>query len=124
MNGHPEIMHGGIVASILDEAMGMLQAANHERKHMLRVGAGLAQGETSPHGLGSFTVELKIKYLKPVRTPGSLMVTARYVRQEGRKKWIFAELKQHESHGEDGYGEEVVCATGEALFVVPKSSRL
>ncbi|KAK4539982.1 hypothetical protein LTR36_009880 [Oleoguttula mirabilis] len=125
MNGHPQIMHGGIVASILDEGMGVLQSANHEREHLVNVGKGLAQGELPPHGIGSFTVELKIRYLKPVRTPGSLVVTARYVRREGsRKEWIYAEVKQHETHGEDDDGEEIVCATGEALFVQPKASRL
>ena len=124
MNGHPQIMHGGIVATILDEAMGMLQSVNHERDHMLKVGAGMAQGELPPHGLGTFTVELKVTYLRPVRTPGSLVVTARDVRRVGRKDWISAEVKQHESHGEDDYGEEVLCATGEALFVEPKASRL
>ncbi|KAK5125540.1 hypothetical protein LTR85_000651 [Meristemomyces frigidus] len=124
MNGHPHIMHGGIVASILDEAMGVLQSANHERDHLLKVGKGLAQGELPPHGIGTFTVELKIKYLKPVRTPGSLVVTAKYVKREGRKEWIYAEVKQHESHGEDDDGEEVVCATGEALFIEPRATRL
>lgn len=124
MNGHPQILHGGIVASIVDEGMGILQSANHERDHLLKVGKGLAQGELPPHGIGTFTVELKIKYLKPVRTPGSLMVTARYVKREGRKEWIYAEVKQHEAHGEDDDGEEVMCATGEALFVTPKASRL
>lgn len=124
MNGHADIMHGGIVASILDEAMGILQSSNHERDHLTRVGKGLAQGELPPHGIGTFTVELKIRYLKPVRTPGSLMVVARYVKRQGRKEWIHAEVKQYLDHGEDDDGEEVVCATGEAIFVEPKASKL
>ncbi|KAK5135936.1 hypothetical protein LTR08_004394 [Meristemomyces frigidus] len=124
MNGHPGILHGGIVASILDEAMGILQSANHEREHLRKVGTGSAQGELPTHGIGTFTVELKTRFLKPVRTPGSLVVTARYVRREGRKEWICAEVKQHESFGEDDYGEVVVCATAEGLFVEPKGSRL
>lgn len=123
MNGHPQIMHGGIVASILDEGMGILQNANHERDHFLAVGKGLAQGELPPHGINSFTVELKVKYLKPVQTPGSLVCTARYVKREGRKEWIYAEVKQHVAHGEDD-DEEIVCATGEALFVEPRGSRI
>jgi len=124
MNGHPSILHGGIVASILDEAMGILQTVNHERDHLLRVGKGLAEGELPPHGIGAFTVELKVRFRAPVRTPGSLVVTARYVRREGRKEWIYAEVTQHLGPGGDDDGEEVVCATGEALFVQPKSSKL
>lgn len=124
MNGHPAIMHGGIVASIIDEAMGILQTANHERNHLLAVGKGLAQGELPEHGIGSFTAELKIKYLKPVQTPGALIVTARYTKKEGRKEWIYAEIRQRHGAEEDYDGDEVVCATGEALFIEPKQSRL
>ncbi|TKA77219.1 hypothetical protein B0A55_02574 [Friedmanniomyces simplex] len=124
MNGHPNILHGGIVASILDEAMGILQSVNHERDHMTKVGKGLAQGELPPQGFGSFTANLEIKYLKPVHTPDSLLVTARYSKREGRKEWIHAKIKQHVSHGEDDYGEEIVCATGDALFVEPRASKL
>ncbi|TKA28860.1 hypothetical protein B0A50_03271 [Salinomyces thailandicus] len=123
LNGHPAILHGGMVAAILDESMGILQSANHERGHLLRVGKGLAQGELPPHGLGSFTAYLNVRYLKPVQTPGSLVCTARYTRQEGRKEWIEAVVKQFVAHGEDE-SEEVVCAIGEALFVEPKGSRL
>ncbi|KAK3639887.1 hypothetical protein LTR56_010223 [Elasticomyces elasticus] len=120
MNGHPGILHGGIVASVLDEAMGILQNVNQERDHLRRVGKGLAQGEIAPLSLGSFTATLDIKYLKPVHTPDSLLVTARYTKRDGRKEWIHAEIKQHLSHGEDDYGEEIVCATGDALFIEPK----
>ncbi|KAK1050686.1 hypothetical protein LTR74_017001 [Friedmanniomyces endolithicus] len=107
MNGHPNILHGGIVASIIDEAMGILQSVNHERDHMTKVGKGLAHGESPPQAFGSFTATLHIKYLKPVHTPDSLLVTARYTKREGRKEWIHAEVKQHHSHGEDDYGEQV-----------------
>ncbi|KAK3116161.1 hypothetical protein LTR53_003770 [Teratosphaeriaceae sp. CCFEE 6253] len=124
MNGHPAILHGGIVASIIDEAMGILQSVNHERDHMAKVGTGHVQGELPPEGFGSFTATLNLKYLKPVRTPDSVLVTARYMKREGRKEWIYAEIKQHVSHGEDDYGEEIVCATGEALFIKPKDSKL
>ena len=124
MNGHPNILHGGIVASIIDEGMGILQSVNHERDHLARVGKGLAQGELPPQGFGSFTAELTVKYLKPVHTPDSVLVTARYTKREGRKEWIHAEIKQHISHGEDDYGEEIVCATGDALFIEPRASKM
>ena len=123
MNGHPGIMHGGIVASVLDESMGTLQAANHERNHLKAVGKGLAQGELPPFGAGSFTAEFKIRYLRPIQTPGSLICTARYIKRDGRKEWIYAEIKQRDNVGEDFYGEEVVCAIGEGLFIEAKRKK-
>lgn len=120
MNGHPRIMHGGIVAAIIDEAMGILQSVNHERNHLLNVEKGLAQGQHPPQGFGTFTAELKIRYLKPVRTPGCLVAVARYTKKEGRKEWIYAEVRQHLVVDGNTGEEEVVCATGEALFITPK----
>lgn len=120
MNGHPQTMHGGIVASVIDEAMGILQSSNKERDHMLAVGRGHAEGELPPSGYSWYTAELKIRYLKPVLTPAPLICTARYTKRDGRKEWIVAELKQRVGVTEDYDGDEVVCATGEALFIQPK----
>ena len=110
----------GIIASILDEAMGILQAINHERDHLAKVGKGMAEGELPPQNYNSFTAELKVRYLKPVHTPGALVATARYQKIDGRKEWIYSEIKQREGLDEDYDGEEIVCATGEALFIEPK----
>ncbi|KAK5166312.1 uncharacterized protein LTR77_008573 [Saxophila tyrrhenica] len=120
VNGHPRIMHGGIVATIIDEGMGILQSANWERDHMSEVATGRAEGELPPEGYSFFTAELKIRYLKPVATQAPLIVSARYVKREGRKEWIVAEVKQRVGADEDYYGDEIVCATGEALFIRPK----
>lgn len=122
ISGHINVMHGGVVATILDEGMGILQAANYERDHMSAVGQGKALGEL-PENPASYTAEMKIKYLQPVHTPGALMVTARYLKREGRKEWLYAEIKQREGIDEDYDGDEVVCATAEALFVEPKPRR-
>lgn len=124
VNGHPKTMHGGLVASIIDEGMGILQNVNVERDHMVKVSKGYAEGELPPEGGYSFyTAELKIKYLKPVLTPAPLICTARYQKREGRKEWIFAEIKQRIGADEDYDGDEVVCATGEALFISPKPKK-
>ena len=100
--------------------MGIIQAINWERKHMAKVAKGHAEGE-SPVSYNSYTAELKIKYLKPVLTPGALIVTAKYVKIDGRKEWIHAEIKQRDGAGEDHEGDEILCATGEGLFIQPKS---
>lgn len=54
-------MHGGMVATLLDEAMG------------------------SVAGISTFTAFLNITYKKPVPTPGVMMCRARVTRREGRK---------------------------------------
>lgn len=121
LNGHVGILHGGIVASILDEAMGTLQMANSERTHLLAVGKGYKEGELPDPTATSFTAFLNVTYVSPVRTPGPLVVVAKYVKREGRKEWIEAEIKQREGAGEDDEGVEVVRARGEALMVTPRS---
>lgn len=123
MNGHPNTLHGGVVAALLDEGMGWLQSANNERKHLAAVAKGRAHGEMPPVGVPSYTAELKIRYLRPVQTPGALIVTAKYVKREGRKEWINAEIKQREGMTDDYDGDEVVCATAEALFIEPKPKK-
>ncbi|KAH9822748.1 putative Xaa-Pro aminopeptidase P [Teratosphaeria destructans] len=121
LNGHPDIMHGGIVATVIDESMGILGNANQERRHLLRVQKGEAQGELPPPQTGTFTAFLHVNYLAPVQTPGAIVVTARYTKRQGdRKEWIEAVIKQHIPTGDDDYGEEIVCAKAEALFVKPK----
>lgn len=115
MDGHPGILHGGIVASLLDEGMGILQAVNYERA------LGMKEGEGASSVLGSFTAFLNIRYLQPVRTSRAAVVVARFRKREGRKDWIDAEVRQCES-GEDG--AVVICARADALFVVPRVKKL
>ncbi|KAK4501259.1 hypothetical protein PRZ48_007066 [Zasmidium cellare] len=120
MNGHPDTLHGGITAMMIDEGCGIYQNVNREREHLLRVKRGLAEGELPPGGESSYTGELKVRYERPIRTPGAVVVRARRVKREGRKEWILAEVRQAVGGGEDEDGEEVVCARGEALFIVPR----
>jgi acyl-coenzyme A thioesterase PaaI-like protein len=124
LDGHPGISHGGIVASLLDEAMGLLQFVNPERDHFRAVGRGQAEGERPATGLGSFTAYLNIKYLRPVRTGAAVQVVAWYVKREGRKSFVQAEIRQGTPGGEDDCGEVLVCASAEALFVVPRASKV
>ncbi|KAJ9631720.1 hypothetical protein H2203_000120 [Taxawa tesnikishii (nom. ined.)] len=82
LNGYPEILHGGIVASILDEGMGVLLNEDADREHMKKVALGHADGETH-EGIGAFTRELKIRYEAPVRTPGVAIVRAEFLKKRG-----------------------------------------
>jgi len=120
LDGHPGILHGGVVASLLDEGMGILQTVNVERDHLIAVGKGFAEGESPAGGLGGFTVFLNVKYLRPVRSGAAVQVVAWYVRREGRKSFVNAEVRQNVGGGEDDSGEVVVCASAEGLFVTPR----
>lgn len=86
----------------------------------MRVKRGLAEGELPPSEGQSYTGELKVRYVKPIRTPGAVVVRARQTKREGRKQWIVAEVCQVQDVGEGEEGEEVVCARGEALFIEPR----
>lgn len=120
MNGHPATLHGGITATMIDEGCGIYQGVNREREHLMKVKKGLAEGELPPSEGSSYTGELKVRYERPIRTPGAVVITAKRVKKEGRKEWILAEVRQAVGSGEDEDGEEVVCARGEALFIEPR----
>lgn len=117
LNGHPAILHGGIVASILDEAMGVLLNANLERDHVLAVGKGYKDGEVH-EGLAMFTKELKVMYRAPVTTPGVMVAKAELLGKSGRGLLTRAVISQWIGD------KETVCAIGEAVFVEPRSGRL
>lgn len=121
MNGHPSILHGGITASLLDEGMGIYQSVNYERAHLRNVKLGKAEGKLPPHEVTAFTAQLTVKYLRPVATPAAIKVSAKRVKKEGRKEWLVAEVRQCPGNAK---GEEVVCATGEALFIEPRPRKL
>ncbi|KAF2500593.1 hypothetical protein BU16DRAFT_523373 [Lophium mytilinum] len=103
VNGHPDLCHGGFVATLMDEVMGVLLTINMERASSWRRG--------EPSDLGLFTAYIKVNYKRPVPTPNVVLATARFEKKEGKKAWVVGSI-------EDGMG--VVYATGEALFVQPK----
>jgi acyl-coenzyme A thioesterase PaaI-like protein len=92
INGGPDRLHGGIVSTLLDHCMGLFLT--------------FAYGARTPP-----TVELTIKFKKPITTPCVFMLKTRVKREVGR--WI-------ETVGwvEDGYG--TVFAEGSATYVAAK----
>jgi len=121
MNGFAGILHGGIVAALLDEAMGVLLTRNDDLSHVRAVGQGKRDGEFA-ETLGQYTVQLNVKYKGPIKTPGFVLARAEFVRKEGRKVWIKAIIQQKEHKG--GEGELVTCAEGEGVFVEPRAGKL
>ncbi|KAG0371285.1 hypothetical protein BGZ54_007474 [Gamsiella multidivaricata] len=91
--GHDRIIHGGLLATLLDEATGMVALPN------------------LPFHIG-FTANLNINYRKPVKADQFVMVKAEFEKSEGRKGYTVASIY-------DLHGNILVECT--ALFVSPKN---
>ncbi|GKT48399.1 UPF0648 protein [Colletotrichum spaethianum] len=97
MCGHPGIVHGGLLATILDEGL-----------------ARCCFGAL-PHNVG-VTAKLEINYRKPVHAGTYVVLRARTMRVEGRKAWVEGQLETLAENGE----EPVILAQASALFVSPR----
>ena len=92
--GPPKHAHGGIIATVLDEAMGKVN-----RKHQVV----------------ALTSEMKVEYLKPVPLGKPLLVEARERTVRGRRHVNVAEIR-------DERGE--VLARGHAVFIAIDPHRM
>ncbi|KAF2138075.1 uncharacterized protein K452DRAFT_291115 [Aplosporella prunicola CBS 121167] len=104
LNGYPATCHGGLIATLLDEIMGVLLTANVDHTN---------RNAKTARGLSSMTAYLNVSYKKPLPLPAVILATARYAKVVGRKQYISAAL-------EDGNGR--AYATAEALFIEIKPS--
>jgi uncharacterized protein (TIGR00369 family) len=86
-DGHPSYLHGGIIATLLDEAMSK---------------AVRAQGKTS------MTRKIEIDYLRPVPSGTPIRIEGRVVRNEPRKHWAEARVVSQKG---------TVLAEGKGLFI-------
>lgn len=86
--GPPGCIHGGIIATLLDEAMSKLNR---------------------PLNLVAMTRHMEVDYLRPVRIGDTLTIVGQHVRREGRKVFHTAEII-----GSEGK----ILASGKAVFVV------
>ncbi|TVY32686.1 Verlamelin biosynthesis protein B [Lachnellula occidentalis] len=102
VNGYPHVAHGGIVATLIDEVMGLLLSVNkHPKVAFPDVGR-------------TVTAYLNVTYLKPVVTPSTILVSASFRETVGRKLFLNASV-------EDSCG--VALARAEALWIrVDKST--
>jgi len=85
--GHPGYLHGGVIATLLDEAMSKAARAR---------------------GLTTMTRKLDVEYLRPVPSGAPLRIEGRWLRNEGRRHWVEAEIR-------DAAG--TVLAQGKGLFM-------
>jgi acyl-coenzyme A thioesterase PaaI-like protein len=97
--GHPNVIHGGVLATVLDEALGRLAIRQF------------------PDG-GAVTARLEVKYRAPTRAAHGIwnrdayvVVTARVAELAERKCKVVGEIRDKEGK---------LLVQSEALFVVPK----
>jgi acyl-coenzyme A thioesterase PaaI-like protein len=99
--GHPGIIHGGIVATLLDE------------------GTARCCFPALPNKVG-VTASLKIDYKNPTFSGQIVVLRAETTKVEGRKAWVKGRLETlvDEAKGEVGK----VLAEAEALFIEPRGA--
>lgn len=85
--GPPGYLHGGIIATLLDEAMSKANRA---------------------HGVTAMTRQMQVEYLRPVPSGAAIEIEGRVTRSEGRKHWTEAQIRNAE-------GKILAQATG--LFI-------
>lgn len=105
--GHPDIVHGGFVATVMDEALARCCFA------------------ALPLGV-AMTAQLNIDYRAPTPADGYLVLRATTTRVEGRKAYVSGRLEvlpEPGSTGNTGSSSSEpgkLLAEGEALFICPK----
>lgn len=99
--GHPGIVHGGLLATLLDE--GLARCCFPALPNKIAV-----------------TASLKIDYKKPTMAGQVVVLRAETTKVQGRKAWVkgWLETLADEERGE----EPVVLAEAEALFVEPRGA--
>lgn len=97
LSGHSGFLHGGMIAAILDEVSGLLPHVNRDRKVFPNV--------------SYMTGYLNITYKKPVRTPGTILATARVAKFDGRRLHIRGTVQDNKG---------TVLAESDALFIALK----
>jgi uncharacterized protein (TIGR00369 family) len=85
--GPPHYLHGGIIATLLDETMSKAVRAC---------------------GLEAMTRQMEIEYLRPVPSGVPIRIEGRVVRSEGRKHWTESKIVS---------AEGTALAMGKGLFI-------
>lgn len=97
--GHPGIVHGGFLATVLDEGLARVAFA------------------ALPSGVG-VTASLTVNYKAPCVADQYVVLRAELQRAEGRKAWVEGRIETLPGAGE----EPLVLATATALYIEPKNS--
>ena len=97
--GHPGVVHGGMLATLLDE--GLARCCFPAMPNKVAV-----------------TASLTVNYRKPTKAEGYVVLRAKTVKVEGRKAWVEGRLETLVDEGE----EPEVLVEAEALFIEPRQA--
>ncbi|KAI9370488.1 HotDog domain-containing protein [Aspergillus egyptiacus] len=122
--GHPDTAHGGVLATVIDEAMslGVTLYAPEAGEGHAQTGSSKSTGRNKADGHDTaggrirskmFTSQLDVRYKQPVKVPGSIEVRVAVLAKSGRKVWVRAQVVQG--------GEIMVDAAAFWLLTSPKS---
>ncbi len=92
--GGPGFIHGGIIATVLDEVMGKVCRFREVR---------------------AVTAELNIEYLKPVPVDADLVVEGHEVEMKGRNLFLAGDIR-------DGSGKVLARGKGRFVIISPKQT--
>jgi 3'-phosphoadenosine 5'-phosphosulfate synthase len=95
--GHPGIVHGGFLATMIDEGMGKCCSG------------------ALPNKVG-MTANLKINYRAPVPAGAFVVLRVRTTKVEGRKAWLEAQIETLVSEGE----KPTILVEASSLFIEPR----
>jgi len=97
--GHPGLVHGGLLATVLDEGLARCCFA------------------ALPNKVG-MTANLNINYRSPAPAGAFIVLRARTTRVEGRKAWVEGHIETLVAEGE----KPVVLVEASALFIEPRQA--
>jgi len=104
--GYPGVIHGGLLATIMDEVLAV--TAMHKPQLKMEEEESENMGiEMEP----AVTADLRMKYRKPVWAEQDVVLKGWRVKEEGRKVWVKGTLSKAVDE------EEEVLVEAEALFV-------
>lgn len=96
LNAHADLLHGGVLACILDSTMSNAAGL---------VMQAIAKGKESV-----VTGQLNVRFEKPVRTPGTVMARAWVTKVEGKKVWVEGRMES----GDEG---EICHARADGVWI-------
>jgi acyl-coenzyme A thioesterase PaaI-like protein len=102
MNGGVLLLHGGIIATLMDDVIGTLLTVNKDSNAI-------------PLTHKTVTASMNTSYVRPVPTPGTILVVARCREVKGRKFYMEADVRD---------GDGVVLAKADSLWIGPKLEKL
>jgi hypothetical protein len=119
LSGHPKTAHGGVIATLFDEAM-----SHTVESHL----SALTPGTDSRARDSIYTAQLNVRYRKPVYTPGLLVIRSWCLARDARKYWALSHAVQEEQEDDGGQLEWVnrktVRAEASSMWVLTRSDKL